>query len=511
MQSQYVIGVDIGTQSTKSALFDVKGVCLATATLKSHLYQPGPGIVEENPERQVASVCQTIRECVRSAGVPVHEVAGIGIDGQMAGIIGIGRDGRAITPYDSWLDTRCAPYILKMKAAANEEIIDKTGGPPSFNHGPKILRWKKEFPRIYRSIHSFVQPGGYAVMRLCGLDGAAAFIDRTYLHFSGFADNRRGCWDEELCRRFGVSPEKLPRIVEPHAIMGSLCASMARRCGLKAGVPVVAGCGDTAASFLACGATREGICVDVAGTASVFAATTKKFLPDRKRQVLSCGSSATPGLWHPYAYINGGGMNLEWFRGIIATAGGGAASKLSFKSFENLAEEVPLIESLPLFIPHLAGRVSPSWPHLRGAWVGLAREHGLGHLYRSLLEGVALEYGIYKNVLEELQPGLALSEVRLTGGGSKSALWNQLKADVLGITMVPVTREEGAPLGSALLAAYGVGLVPDLAKAAAQWIRAGNGIRPMRGHAAVYAVRQARYEELLGVLNVWSSKQSDNR
>ena len=507
----YIIGVDIGTQGTKTALFDGGGRCLATAFEKSRLRQPGPGMVEEDPERQVASVCRTVRACVRKSHVPASAVAGIGIDGQMAGIIGVDQAGRAITLYDSWLDTRCAPYIDTMKAGANDEIINKTGGPPSFNHGPKILRWKKEFPAIYRSVRAFVQPGGYAVMRLCGLDGAAAFIDRSYLHFSGFADNRQACWDEGLCCQFGVSTDKLPRIVESHAVMGSLCARMAVRCGLKAGVPVVAGCGDTAASFLASGAVREGVCVDVAGTASVFAATTAEFLPDRKRQVLSCGRAATPGLWHSYAYINGGGMNLEWFREQFAVASGKNAPAAMFKKLERLAAAIAPAVDLPFFIPHLSGRVSPSWPHLRGAWVGLAREHGLGHLYRSLLEGVALEYGIYKNVLEELQPGLALSEVRLTGGGSKSALWNQLKADVLGITMVPVTREEGAPLGSALLAAYGVGLVPDLAKAAAQWIRAGNGIRPMRGHAAVYAVRQARYEELLGVLNVWSSKQSDNR
>jgi len=509
MPSQYVIGVDIGTQSTKAALFDASGLCLATAARKSFLYQPGPGIVEENPERQVAAVCKTIRQCVRSAGVPVDAVAAIGIDGQMAGIIGVGRDGRAITPYDSWLDTRCEPYIGKMKAA-NEEIISKTGGPPSFNHGPKILRWKKEYPRIYRSIHAFVQPGGYAAMRFCGLDGDAAFIDRTYLHFSGFADNWRGCWDEELCRRFGVSPEKLPRIVEPHAIVGSLCAAMARRCGLHAGVPVVAGCGDTAASFLACGATREGVCVDVAGTASVFAATTEKFLPDRKRQVLSCGSSATPGLWHPYAYINGGGMNVEWFRGIIAAAGDGVSSKLSFKEFERLAAKVPLVESLPLFIPHLAGRVSPSWPRLRGAWAGLALQHGLGHLYRAVLEAVALEYGFYKKVLQELRPSLAFREVRRTGGGAGSTLWNQIKADVLGVKIVPVTRDEGAPLGAALLAAYGVGLVPDLVCAADAWIQTCKGISPVEKHAATYAVRQARYERLLVALNVWSCENATN-
>jgi xylulokinase len=510
MDNQYVIGVDIGTQGTKAALFSAGGSCLATAFVKSRLHQPRSGIVEEDPERQVDSVCQTIRQCVRASKVPPREIAGIGVDGQMAGIIGVGRDGIAITPYDSWLDTRCTPYIETMKEAANEEIIEKTGGPPGFNHGPKILWWKKESPRVYRSIQAFVQPGGYAVMQLCHLDGAAAFIDRTYLHFSGFADNRRARWDEALCRQFDISPKKLPLIVEPCAVMGTLCAAMARRCGLQAGVPVVAGCGDTAASFLASGATREGVCVDVAGSASVFAATTKSFLPDHNHHVLSCGSAATPGLWHSYAYVNGGGMNVEWFRGIMATAMARSVAQLTLKDMDALAATVPLSADLPMFVPHLAGRVSPCWPRLRGAWVGLGLQHGLGHLYRAVLESVALEYGYYKKAIKELQPSLELGEVKHTGGGGRSELWNQIKADVLGAKFVPTNRGEGAPLGAALLAAHGVGLMPDLVRASDTWTQTFKGVSPVRRNAAFYAVRQTRYEQLLDSLNAWSSFPSNH-
>jgi xylulokinase len=117
-----------------------------------------------------------------------------------------------------------------------------------------------------------------------------------------------------LCARFGVSVDKFPRIVEPSERVGRLTAEFAKDCGLPAGTPVIAGCGDTAASFLSCGATAPGICVDVAGTASVFAATTDSFAPDIHSGTLGYGRSVTPGLWHPYAYVNGGGMNLEWFR-----------------------------------------------------------------------------------------------------------------------------------------------------------------------------------------------------
>ena len=223
-----LIGVDIGTQGTKTALFDEAGQCLAQAFVPSKLHRPEPGIVEEDPERQVDSVCKTIRKCVKNAGINSGYVAGIGIAGQMAGVIGVGRDGRHVTPYDSWLDTRCGPQIEQMSRLAREEVLAKTGCAPSFNHGPKKLWWKKNRAKSFRRIAAFVQPGAYAAIRLCGLDSSAVFIDKTYLHFSGFADNPKAVWDESLCRRFEMDMAKLPRIVDPQVVVGELDAIRTR-------------------------------------------------------------------------------------------------------------------------------------------------------------------------------------------------------------------------------------------------------------------------------------------
>jgi len=506
MSASYLVGVDIGTQGTKAALFSEAGKTVASAFRKSRLNQPEPGVVEEDPEFQVKTVCQSVKSCIKDAGIDPAQVAAVGIDGQMAGILGVGEDGRHITPYDSWLDIRCAPYIDVMKKKAGKEIIRKTGGPPSFNHGPKILWWKNEHPDIYRRIASFVQPGGYAAMRLCEMEASEAFLDKTYLHFSGFADNRRELWDPALCNTFGVSISKMPRIVEAHDVVGQVTARMARRCGLTPGTPVIAGCGDTAASFLACGATREGICVDVAGTASVFAATTKQFKADTKHGVLGWGRSATPGLWHPYAYINGGGMNLEWFAKELAALG-----KLKKHGTENTLEQLGRLAAAvtprsdgPIFLPHLGGRVSPSQPELRGCWAGLNWSHKAAHLYRSMLEGVALEYCVYRDVLGSLNPELDIREMRITGGGEKSRLWNQIKADALGIRVVQMTRPEGAPMGATLLAGFGVGLFKSLNSTAKAWIATGAVVRPDRKLAPHYAARLKRYERLLGLMRQFS-------
>ncbi|MGQ9630519.1 MAG: xylulokinase [bacterium] len=500
MIEKKLVGVDIGTQGTKAAIFAEDGRCLAEAFRRSKLHQPSPGVAEEDPEFQLLSVCETVKECIEKSKVDPRSVAGIGIDGQMAGIIGIGRDGKNVTPYDSWLDTRCAPYIAEMEREAGDEILRKTGSIPSFNHGPKILWWMHERKEDFKSIYSFVQPGAYAAMRLCGLACTSAFIDKTYLHFSGFADNKNAIWDEDLCRRFDLDPEKLPRIVDPHDVIGEVTPSMAKRCGLHPRTPVVAGCGDTVASFLSCGATEEGICVDVAGTASVFATTTEEFKPDLENRVLACGHSATPKLWHPYAYINGGGMNLEWFRREIA-------HNISFDELNRLSDEVRPREDDPIFIPHLGGRVCPSQPLLRGAWVGLNWNHTIGHLYRALLEGVALEYGIYMGILLSLYKSLQPREARITGGGAKSAVWNKIKADVLGIPVVQIGRPEGAPLGSALLAGFGVGVFDDLKEAARRWIEVGDEVKPNADNFPYYRRRIARYEALMNAINDWSERK----
>ncbi len=493
-----LIGVDIGTQGTKAALFDETGRCLAQAFEASRLLHPEPDVVEEDPEAQYGSVCATVKRCIEEAGVPAGRIAGIAIDGQMAGVIGVGRDGRCVTPYDSWLDTRCSPYIKRMNERAGDEVLKKTGCAPSINHGPKILWWKGRRKDVYKEIAAFVQPGGYAAMRLCGLSGDQAYIDATYLHFSGFADNKRADWDADLCKEFGVSQRKLPRIVPPEQVVGQVTAEAAARSGLQAGTPVVAGCGDTSASFLAAGATRAGVLVDVAGTASVFAATASAFRPDVEARVLGCGRSAVPDLWHPYAYINGGGMNLEWLRRAFGAGGDDGSADLD--ALSEAAAKLPWRDDDPLSVPHWGGRVCPPEPDLRGAWAGLTWSHGSAHLYRAVLEGVALEYAIYLRALKGVDRAFRPTELRATGGGARSAFWRGIKADALQIPVREVSRDEGAPLGCALLAGFGVGMFPSLAAAAEQWIQAGEARRPVAELGKYFEKRLARYESLMAKL-----------
>lgn len=489
---RHLAGIDIGTQGIKAAIHAASGERVAEAFEAAQPHRPAPGVVEEDPEFQLAATCRVLRQCMEQSGL--REVAAIAISGQMAGVIGLGPDGRAVTPYDSWLDTRCSAQISRMQKEAGDTVLRVTGHAPSFNHGPKILWWKEERPEVYARIAKFVQPGGYVAMRMCGLSAEAAFIDTSYLHFSGFADNQATQWDTALCAKFDVDREKLPRIVEPSARIGLLTAEVAAACGLTRGTPLIAGCGDTAASFLACGATSPGICVDVAGTASVFAATTNAFTPDIQSGTLGCGRAATPGLWHPYAYINGGGLNLEWFRRELTAKG------TSFEELNALAAAVELRPDLPMFIPHLGGRVAPATPSLRGAWIGLAWDHTQGDLYRAMLEAVALEYAGYQRAVRQLLPAAEFTELRITGGGEKSAVWNQLKADVLQLPIVQIQHGGGAPMGAAMLAGVGVGMFAGLSEVSDKWVALGQRFAPDPSRAAHYQERSGRYQTLLEIM-----------
>jgi xylulokinase len=219
--TNYLIGVDIGTQGTKAALFDGETMAqLASAFEASKLYQPEPGTCWQEADDIYGSVVRTIKELVRKVPDAAKNTAAIGIDSQMAGIMGVTADGEASTPYDSWLDTRCKKYVELVRQRAELRYMELTGSPVSFTHGPKILWWKGEHPDAYQKTAKWVLPHGYVTGKICGEKGADAVYDWTHLNYSGFADNKNKVWSDELLDTFDVSKEKMARIVSPFEIIG---------------------------------------------------------------------------------------------------------------------------------------------------------------------------------------------------------------------------------------------------------------------------------------------------
>lgn len=488
MAKTYLIGVDLGTMGTKAAIFDTEGNLVSLAFEESRLLYPKPGWVEQDPDDFYFSSLRTIKECLDSSGVEPGHVAALAFDGQMAGIGAIDTQWQTPTPYDSWLDTRCAPHIDRM-CEHQDLIIESSGGPPTYCHGPKIMWWRDEEPEVFSRIHKFVVPGAYTAGRMAGLAGDDAFVDHTYLHFSCLSDVKGTKWSEELCHLFDVPMEKLPRIVKPWEIIGQLTAEAAEGCGLRAGTPIAAGCGDQAAGMLGAAMVDPGMVFDVAGTASVFSICLDQFTPDLEHKTLFTARLVPEDLWYALAYVNGGGLNLRWFRDQLAKhekVEAAQKDKSVYAMLDEAAASVPPGSDSLLCLPHLGGRVTPSDPDLRGLWLGFTWSHRKEHFYRSLLESVAYEYAYYLDVEKSLLPDLDFKEARVIGGGSRSEFWNQIKADVLGIPYVRLNREEYAVLGSAIVAGYAVGVFDDLKSTAKRFVEPISRVEPRPEYHAHY-------------------------
>ncbi|MDR0380824.1 MAG: hypothetical protein LBH86_02335 [Oscillospiraceae bacterium] len=450
-----IIAVDIGTQGTKAVLFDLTLQALASSFEASVLIQPEPGTIWQEPDDIYGSVLRVVRALLHAVPEPVKVIA-IGVDSQMAGIMGIAADGEAATVYDSWLDSRCGRYVTLMRERAGHRVTEITGGPVTFAHGPKILWWKHEHPEAYRRVAKFVLPHGYVVGKICGLDARGAVFDHTGLQYSGFGDNRRLCWSEELLEIFDIDADKMAPVVSPFAIVGTTGRAFAAATGLHTGIPVTAGAGDTAASLFGAGLFTKNRLLDCAGTASVLCSLTDTFVPDVRFGTMTMMRAPEDGFWYPLAYISGGGLCLRWFRDRFT-----GAPPVPYRVLDEEAGGLaPGSEGL-IFIPHFSGRVLPSDTAVKGSFTGLDWKHTRAHLYRAIMESVAYEYDYYLSVLRALYPDGDFGELVSIGGGAKSEVFLQIKADVLGIKASYYRTGDTALIGSAAIAGKAVGAIGD--------------------------------------------------
>ena len=464
--SELLIGVDLGTTSTKTAIFNSEGRKVAEAVVATPVRWHGRHRCDQDPDMFYSAATSTIRCCLERERIDPAQVVAIGVTGQMAGVMGVDRNFMPSMPYDSWLDLRCSAEVEFLEREIGDEMIKRTGCPSMVNHAPKVRWWKKHEPKVYSDTAKFVMPGGYVAGRLAGLSSEDAFIDHTYLHFTGVADALTGAWAGDLVSDVGIDRDKLPVIVAPSTCIGGLSAEAAGATGLRTGLPVAAGLGDTAAGALGAGIVEEGQLLDVAGTAAVFAGSSTEFQPDTKSRTLLVMRGAVEGQWISLAYLSGGDL-LSWFwSSVLGEREDGA--RVDLNALTDGVGLTPAGARGLLFIPFLDGRMLPSDRSMRGAWLGLGREHSRHHMLRAMLESVPYEYASYLDAFRALHPLLHSSEVRVIGGGGRSAVWNRIKAGVLGLPYLRVERDEPGCWGAALVAGTAVGLFDDIAAAASR-------------------------------------------
>jgi xylulokinase len=495
---KYLMGVDLGTTAAKCAVYDETGVVVAEAQADMEIRYPFSGAAEQDAYSFYLVTRDLIGRCLSRGKVPAKDIAALGIDSQMGGIMSIDRNYNPVTYYDTPLDSRSAEENRFMHREYGDLIIEKNGSLSTY--GNKILYWKKR--KQWDDIHRFIQPSAFVAGRLAGLSGDDAYIDQSFLCFSGLSDLARAEWSDELCGSLGVDPRKLPRIVESSAIVGAVTREAAEETGLAAGTPICAGCGDQAAGFLGAGILSSGQTADVSGTACIFSAAVDRFCHDARHKTVACMKSAYGDLYYLLSVVLGGRTH-RWFVDEFFPEERDRVEKSGVDIYEYLDEKA---SALPpgsdglIAIDYLQGRFFPPVPSIRGLFIGHTWAHTRYHFYRSILESIAYDHYITRGIMEELVPELDMKVVTALGSGAVSTFWMQLKADVLQVPYRNLFRSDLSTLGSALLAGYAVGHFTDLKKTVVRIVRPKSRVDPMPGEQARYLKFIEIYRELFGTL-----------
>jgi xylulokinase len=477
VRSHLLLGIDLGTTRIRVAAFDSEGRQVVARGSPNRLREIHPGRVEQ-PVQEIRDAADAAIQAVTSAlGARAADVAAIGVTGQMGGITAVDPVGRVLMPYDSPLDLRCFPYFERHMLPHLRTILAKTGASPEW--GQKLLYWRDEHPALWGRIAKFTTLAGLYAAELVGLPGDQAFADPTYAALSGLWSGGFE-WDPHLCELFGISADKLPRLVLPSTVVGVLRPERGAALGLAAELPVVAGTGDGMASLLGAGAVTSALLFDLSGTATVLAAYSDRFLPDPDTGILNCMPSALREDWY-LTHSLFGGQAVRWFAEQFPP------SRQTSPDLGVLWDEraATLAEgSAPcslFFVPHLGGRRHPPRPTARGGWMGLTWGTQPEHLYLAILESVAYEFVGALDRMRKLLPNWEPTEVKVLGGGARSALWNQVKADILGVPHRPLKEVEFGARGVALVAGEAAGIVHNI-RATAMQVEAEAAVLPRPNH-----------------------------
>jgi xylulokinase len=497
------LGIDTGTGGTRAVLIDGAGKILASAIVEhAPISSPHPGWAEQHPDDWWRAACRAIPDCLARAGATADDVEGIGLTGQMHGLVLLEQDGRVLRPSLIWCDQRtgdeCAAITEKMGA---KRLIELTANPALTGFTlPKVWWVQKHEPEVWSRARSILLPKDYIRFRLTGTRA----IDVADASGTLMLDVVHRKWSAPMMEASRLKEEMLPRVFESPEIASRMSEEGARVTGLRAGIPVVAGAGDQAAGAVGMGIVRPGAVSATIGTSGVvFAATASPFLDPHGRIHTFC--HAVPNRWHVMGVTQAAGYSLRWFRdqfGVNSDTGGSAASSAQRDPYDRLSDEAALAppgaDGL-LWAPYLMGERTPHLdPQARGALVGLTATHTRGHIIRAILEGVAFSLRDTLTIFSELK--LPVESIRLGGGGARGPLWQQIQADVYGLPVDLVEAEEGPAYGAALLAGVGVGAWPSVEDACEKCVRVAKRVPPENSRVATMNQRYAQYRKLYPAL-----------
>ena len=495
----YLIGMDIGTTGTRALIMDETGRVAASATSEYPMYTPRPLWAEQNPEDWWQAAIEAIRQALQEARIAPAEIVGLGLTGQMHGMVLLDAQGRVLRPCIMWNDQRTASQCeWIMETIGRERFLELIMNPalPGFT-APKIIWTRENEPDIYAQVAHVLLPKDYLRYRLTG----AYATDVSDASGTVLLDVGKRKWSREVLDRLDIPPEWLPRCVESPEITGEITAEVAELTGLRAGTPVVGGGGDQAASAVGSGIVEPGLVSVTLGTSGVVFAYTDA--PSRDPQGrLHTFCHAVPGKWHVMGVTLSAGGSFRWLRDTLGLEERSVALLSGVNPYEILTAEAANApagcEGL-LFLPYLTGERAPyADPNARGTFFGLTLRHDKRHMVRSVLEGVAYSLRDCLEIFRDLN--IPIQQVRAAGGGARSLVWRQVMADVFGAELVTINVTDSTAYGAALLAGVGAGVYSSVPEACRETVRIVERTEPNAENQAVYNEYYPVYRSLYRAL-----------
>lgn len=493
MSRRLFLGVDVGTSGVKAILVGEDGAVAAAATEPLSLDTPRPGWAEQDPAAWDAAGTAAIRRVVSS--VPGAEVAAVGIAGQMHSSVFLDRAGDVIRPALLWCDGRTTAECREIteRAGGESRLREMTANPALEGFTlPKVLWLRRHEPAAFDRLATVLLPKDYLRYRLTG----ALASDPSDASATLMYDTARRRWSLEVMSAVDLDPSILPDVGGSHEILGRVTPEAAAATGLAVGTPVVGGGADNACGAAGVGVVAPGEAVASWGTSgTVLAPMAEPRVDPAMRAHTFC--HVVPDAWYLMGVVLSAGAAFAWFRDQLARELGGG--KPADSALNDEADGVPPGAEGLTFLPYLQGERTPHRDaSARGAFVGLTLAHGRPHLARAVLEGVSFALRDSLSILRGL--GLSPAHLLLTGGGARSPFLRRLQAEVFGVPVTTVNREEGPAYGAALLAAVGAGAFPDLAAACRATLTRTPSEAPRPGAHALYDAPYARFQALYPAL-----------
>jgi len=452
-----VIGVDIGTSSTKAVRYDSTGAVLARHGVEYPLLTPVPGAAEQDPDQIVGAVIDSIVGVMH--GVDAKRIACVSFSAAMHSLIAVDASGRAISPCITWADTRAVAFADRIRESGGDAVYRRTGTPiHPMSPLPKLAWMRETSPDVFAAAARFVGIKEYVFYRFFGRH----VVDHSIASATGLFDITKLQWDPEALTIAGVSETQLSELVPTTYVIEGLNRDIAEKTGLAPGTPFVIGANDGVLANLGVGAITPGsVAVTIGTSGAIRTAVTAPVTDSRGR--LFCYVLA-PGIWIVGGPVNNGGMILRWLRDELGSEERETAKRLGVDAYDVLtqvAARAGVGADGLLFHPYLAGERAPLWnADVRGSFFGLSMYHRRAHMVRAVLEGIIFNLHAVMEIMEET--GVRAQRILASGGFARSALWRQIMADIFDREVVVGKSAEGSCLGAAVLGMYAIDAIPSL-------------------------------------------------